>query len=91
MSSPKAAYELSILTHFAKGSAAPRGRVSLPHDPRTGEEKILVFAEGKNAEVAKKLGATYVGGEELIELVRYSQSVSQGVSPFVSHLTHLFT
>lgn len=70
VSSPRAAYELSVLTHFAKGSAAPRGRVSLPHDPRTGEEKILVFADGKNAEVAKKLGAAYVGGEELIDSVR---------------------
>ena len=54
------------MTHYAKGSAAPRGRVSLPHDPRTSEERILVFADGKHAEAAKKMGVAYVGGEELV-------------------------
>lgn len=59
-----------MLTHFSKGSTAPRGRISLPHDPRTGEERILVFAEGKQAETANKLGVAYVGGEDLIPDVR---------------------
>ncbi|KAF8308421.1 ribosomal protein L1 [Clavulina sp. PMI_390] len=64
---PGSAYELSIVTHHPKGSAAPRGRVALPKDPRTGKEILLVFAEGRAAETAKKLGANYVGAEELIK------------------------
>jgi hypothetical protein len=84
---PRAAYELSVLTHFAKGSAAPRGRVSLPHDPRSGEERILVFADGNHAEAAKKLGVTYVGGEELIDSVcRSMHLASRGSSyPLTCH------
>lgn len=64
---PLSAYELTIITHHAKGAAAPRGRVSLPKDPRTTADVILVFADGKQAEAAKKLGVAHVGGEELIE------------------------
>ena len=35
------------------------------------EDKILVFAEGKKAEEARKAGAHIVGGTELIEGVRW--------------------
>lgn len=66
---PRATYELTVLTHFTKGSAAPRGRVLLPHDPTSGDDRILVFADGKHAEAAKKLGVAYVGGEELVDSV----------------------
>ena len=69
ISTPKAAYELTVLTHFAKGSTSPRGRVLLPCDPRSGEDRILVFADGRQAEAAKKLGVAYVGGEELMDPV----------------------
>lgn len=34
------------------------------------EDKILVFAEGRQAEEAKKAGAHFVGGPELIDGVR---------------------
>jgi len=45
-----------------------RGAVSLPHGLGK-EKKILVFALGKDQSEAKKAGADYVGGEELIEKV----------------------
>lgn len=55
------------MTHFVKGSAPPRGRISLPRDPRASQEQMLVFAEGKKVLQAKKLGAAYAGGAELID------------------------
>jgi large subunit ribosomal protein L1 len=66
VSTPWSAYELNVVTRFVKGQAPPRGRIALPRDPRSKEEKILVFAEGKPAEAARKLGASFVGGTELI-------------------------
>lgn len=63
---PNSAYELSVLTHFVRGQAAHRGKVSLPRDPRTKAEVMLVFAEGKQGQAAIKAGASYVGGVELI-------------------------
>lgn len=51
--------------------AVPKGRVSLPREAKPPkEDKILVFAEGKKAEEARKAGAHIVGGTELIEGVR---------------------
>ena len=45
-----------------------RGAMVLPHG--TGKsKKVLVFAEGPNAEEAKAAGADYVGGQELIDKV----------------------
>ena len=91
ISTPRATYELTVLTHFAKGSAAPRGRVSLPHDPTSGDDRILVFADGKHAEAAKKLGVAYVGGEELVDsvcrllcLIKYGLSYQPGVPKVLS-------
>ena len=53
--------------------AVPKGRVSLPREAKPPkEDKILVFAEGKKAEEARKAGAHIVGGTELIEGVRYN-------------------
>ncbi|KAF8203903.1 ribosomal protein L1-like protein [Pholiota molesta] len=54
VANPKATYEL--------------GRVNLPREAKAkAEDKILVFAEGRQAEDAKKAGAHIVGGPELIE------------------------
>lgn len=48
----------------------PKGRVSLPREAKPSkEEKILVFAEGKQADEARKAGADVVGGPELIDAV----------------------
>ncbi|KXN88914.1 50S ribosomal protein L1, partial [Leucoagaricus sp. SymC.cos] len=68
VASPNNTYELFIKTEIKSGVAVPRGRVNLPRDakPRT-EDKVLVFAEGRQAEEAKKAGAHIVGGTELID------------------------
>jgi large subunit ribosomal protein L1 len=51
-----------------KGSTVPKGRVSLPREPKArSKDKVLVFADGKAAEEAKKAGADIVGGAELVE------------------------
>ncbi|KAF8320513.1 ribosomal protein L1-like protein [Cantharellus anzutake] len=64
--SSTSAFELAVITHHTKGSAPPRSRIILPRDPRSKPEIMLVFAEGKQAASAKRLGAAYVGGAELI-------------------------
>ena len=57
-------------TGVGNGLAVPKGRVSLPREAKkSSEEKIVVFAEGKIAEEAKKAGADVVGGPELIDPV----------------------
>ena len=54
-----------------RGSAIPKGRVSLPREPKAKpKDKVLVFADGKAAEEAKRAGADIVGGAELVEGVR---------------------
>lgn len=69
--SPNATYELTIKTAMPRGAAIPKGRVSLPREPKAkAKDKILVFADGKAAEAAKKAGADIVGGVELAEAVR---------------------
>ncbi len=46
-----------------------RGSVNLPHG--SGKQvKVLVFAQGENVEKAKKAGADYYGGNELIEKIK---------------------
>jgi large subunit ribosomal protein L1 len=70
---PNAAYELVIRCRLDRGMAVPKGRISLPRD--TGahrQDKILVFAEGRAAEEAKKAGADIVGGPELADGVGLS-------------------
>ncbi|MFA6909024.1 MAG: 50S ribosomal protein L1 [Patescibacteria group bacterium] len=52
-----------------KADQIVRGSVSLPHG--TGKKKkVAVFAEGKDAEAAKKAGADMVGGLELIKEIK---------------------
>jgi len=66
--SPNATYELTIKTAMPRGSAIPKGRVSLPREPKPKpKDKVLVFADGKAAEEAKRAGADIVGGPELVE------------------------
>jgi large subunit ribosomal protein L1 len=68
VSRPNAAYELVIKCRLDRGMAIPKGRINLPID--TGarrQDRILVFAEGRDAEAAKKAGADIVGGLELAD------------------------
>ncbi|KAL1703773.1 ribosomal protein L1-like protein [Schizophyllum commune] len=68
VASPNCSYELFVKTTLGSGMAVPKGRVSLPREAKPPkEDKILVFAEGKKAEEARKAGAHIVGGTELIE------------------------
>lgn len=75
---PKSLYELYVKTEIGNGAAVPRGRVNLPREAKSKDEgKILVFAEGRQAEDAKRAGAHIVGGIELIEGVRSYPSVNE--------------
>jgi large subunit ribosomal protein L1 len=52
------------------GVAVPKGRVTLPREAKLKtQETILVFAEGRQADEARKSGAHIVGGPELIDSV----------------------
>ena len=54
-----------------RGSVIPKGRISLPREPKAKpKDKVLVFADGKAAEEARRAGADIVGGAELAEGVR---------------------
>ncbi|KAF8577067.1 ribosomal protein L1 [Ramaria rubella] len=65
---PQATYELVIKTMMGRGTAVPRGRISLPFAPKPAKvDRILVFAEGRAADQAKRAGADIVGGTELVE------------------------
>ena len=51
-----------------KADQMVRGTLLLPHG--TGKvPKILVFSQGEKAEEAKKAGADYIGGEELVDKI----------------------
>jgi large subunit ribosomal protein L1 len=68
---PNATYELTVKTAMPRGSAIPKGRISLPREPKPKpKDKVLVFADGKAVEEAKRAGADIVGGAELVEAVR---------------------
>ncbi|GJE86250.1 50S ribosomal protein L1 [Phanerochaete sordida] len=69
VASPNATYELVIKTQAPeRGATIPKGRYSLPREPKPkAKDRILVFAEGRAAEEAKKAGADIVGGVELVE------------------------
>ncbi|KAL0577278.1 hypothetical protein V5O48_004706 [Marasmius crinis-equi] len=68
VTSPDAMYELYIKTEMGSGVAVPKGRFKLPREAKAqAEDRILVFAEGRQAEEAKKAGAHIVGGPELID------------------------
>lgn len=74
-------FESSVELHLnlnidpKKGEQQIRGTVVPPHG--SGKKKnIAVFAEGKAAEEAKKLGAKIVGSTDLIEEIRKSGKVN---------------
>ena len=68
---PYSTYELVIKTAMKRGSAIPKGRINLPRQAKAKtKDRVLVFAEGRQAEEAKHAGADIVGGTELIEGVR---------------------
>lgn len=70
VSRPKATYEITIKTQMKRATAVPKGRIKLPRDVKERpKDKILVFADGRAAEDAKKAGADIVGGAELVEAV----------------------
>ena len=61
-------YELTIKTAMGRGMAIPKGRFNLPREAKkTSKDKILVFAEGRAAEDARRAGADIVGGPELVD------------------------
>jgi len=65
---PTAPYELVIRCRLDRGMAVPKGRINLPRDAGTKrKDTILVFAEGRAAEDARKAGADIVGGPELAD------------------------
>jgi large subunit ribosomal protein L1 len=66
------------------GVAVPKGRINLPREAKPkSQDHILVFAEGRQADEAKKAGAHIVGGPELIDGVCASPLVMlSGIHPF---------
>ncbi|KAK7007023.1 natural resistance-associated macrophage protein-domain-containing protein [Favolaschia claudopus] len=69
VSRPHGCYELFVKADLRGGGiAVPKGRINIPREPKPkAEDTILVFAEGRQAEEAKRAGAQIVGGTELIE------------------------
>lgn len=67
-------FELFIKTELDRSSGGvtiPKGRINLPREPKERrKDVILVFADGPKADDARKAGADYVGGAELIDDVR---------------------
>jgi len=68
VAAPNSTYELVVKTAMTKGTTIPKGRFSLPREAKEQtRDRILVFAEGKQAEEARKAGADIVGGLELVD------------------------
>lgn len=86
------AFELVIKTAITKFDSSVELHLNLNIDPKKGEQQIrgtvvpphssgkkkniAVFAEGKAAEEAKKLGVKVIGGVDLIEEIRKSGKVN---------------
>ncbi|KAI0639868.1 ribosomal protein L1 [Trametes polyzona] len=92
VASPNATYELVVKTEMGKGTTIPKGRYTLPRETKEQtKDRILVFAEGRQAEEAKKAGADIVGGLELVEgiingrhqatLFLCSRNLIRGITP----------
>lgn len=65
---PNATLELVIKTAMPKGTTIPKGRLTWPREAKPqSEERVLVFAEGRQADEAKRAGAHIVGGLELVD------------------------
>lgn len=53
-----------------RATAIPKGRMNMPREVRPKpKEIILVFAEGRQADEARRAGADIVGGVELADAV----------------------
>lgn len=60
--------ELTVKAAMPKGTTIPKGRLTWPRETKTqSEERVLVFAEGRLADEAKRAGAHVVGGLELVD------------------------
>ena len=60
--------ELVIKTAMPKGTTIPKGRLTWPREAKPqSEDRILVFAEGRQADEARRAGAHIVGGLELVD------------------------
>ena len=74
-----AAYELTLLSRLAASVNinSLRGRTFLPHEASNQKKKelVLVFAEGDQAEEARRNGADIVGGSELVDEVGWLYSI----------------
>ncbi|PAV22135.1 ribosomal L1 [Pyrrhoderma noxium] len=65
---PESTYELIIKTAMGRGTTIPKGRINLPREAKPkNKDRVLVFAEGRQADEAKRAGAEFVGGTEMIE------------------------
>ncbi|KAK6347089.1 mitochondrial 54S ribosomal protein mrpl1 [Orbilia brochopaga] len=62
-------YDLAVKLQTTKNGPTVKSRTKLPKAVRT-DLKICVFAEGKQAEVARQMGAAVVGTTELWEEIR---------------------
>lgn len=57
-----------IKTAMKRGTTIPKGRINLPREAKAKpKDRVLVFAEGRQADEARRAGAEFVGGTELIE------------------------
>lgn len=84
MASPNATYELVVKTEMKKGTTIPKGRFSLPREAKQqNRDRILVFADGKQAEEARQAGADIVGGPELVDGVRLIHNTLQESRPHI--------
>ena len=72
---PNSTYELVIKTAMGRGAAIPKGRINLPREAKMKtQDRVFVFAEGRQADEAKRAGAEFVGGTELIDAVWLAES-----------------
>jgi hypothetical protein len=74
---PNATFELVVKTAMPKGTTVPKGRINLPRQVKEKQRDIVaVFAEGRQADEAKRAGADHVGGAELADAVRTAVRVT---------------
>ena len=68
---------------MGRGMAIPKGRINLPREAKIKtKDRVFVFAEGRQAEEAKRAGAEFVGGTDLIDAVSEHSCVSYVTSKF---------
>lgn len=76
---PSIEVHIRLNMNLKKTDEQIRGAVVLPHG--TGKtKKVAVFAEGNDADAAKKAGADFVGAEDLIEEIVKSETINFDVA-----------